>query len=185
MAKNKKKKARVNNTHTTRKSVSNSKSPLYNTNNLTFDFSYSNWIRGIRTKDFCNKLSGPDEFSKQIFKCLYELIPYVQKNWDRIKRNPQSKEFPHCHLMAKSKESLVKEVIQKTHTDEDIDLDNDYKIWQIGLNQGLRAYAIYNHNSNTLFPVFIDYFHQIHASEKHNHKQDLSSKSFCPIDHYL
>lgn len=174
----------VKNTSKVQSKVKAFNTPLHNTNNLTFDFSYKSWIRCIRTNNFSNKLKNPDEFAEQIFKYLYELIPFLQENWtDILKSSSKKYPFPHCHLVAKDKIELVEAVIEETHATKLLDTDDEFNIWQLGSTQGLRLFAIYNHQTSTLFPVFLDYHHQIHPDENHNHR-DLKSDDFCPVITY-
>jgi hypothetical protein len=181
----KKTKNSVKNTINTMKTVSNTTSPLSASGTLSFDFSYRNWLKGLNGSGFNNMLKNESQFATFIFEIMNIIIPTVHDNWNVIKNNDK-KQFPHCHSVAKDKIAEIEKIIIDIYGKQLLDLDGEdsFNYWQLGIKQSVRLIAIYNHNKNTMYPVFVDYHHQIHESVKHNQK-DLKQYGFCPIEHYV
>ncbi|MFC3745110.1 hypothetical protein [Paenibacillus sp. GCM10012306] len=174
---------RVKNTHETKKEVTNNKTPSGASIKLTFDFSYPNWLSGVRLRDFTNMLKDPHEFAESIVHILNKLIPVVSDNWDSIKFKTNY-QFQHCHRVPDDKLPLVKQIEQEIHGKSllDPDAEHSVKYWQIGI-EGIRMFALYNYDSNIMFPIFIDYHHLIYPDKNYN-QRDTDHFSFCPISEY-
>lgn len=177
------KKKKLKNSTNPKSRVSLDKKPVVSQDkeNVTFDFSYKNWIKSVRTKGFSNKLPNSEEFSKLITKCLHELMPYIQQNWKEIMKSG-SPNYPHrhCHVVAADKVDLIEKIIYEVHERPLLDQDDDFNIWQFGTTQGVRLFAIYNHIENVIYPIFIDYHHLIHPNEYFN-QPDFKTMEFCPV----
>lgn len=175
-----KKNKKVKNTVSKVKNVSNSHSPTGPNRQLSFDFTYKNWIKSINIQDFTNKLKGPEQFSDYIFQLIYKIFPTVQENWEAIKRNTK-KPYPHCHTIDDEKKiSLINEIIYKIHGKKLLDeIGETHKYWQLGLTQSVRVISIYDQYNNKMYPVFIDYHHLIYPSVKYNN-YDYDKYNFCP-----
>lgn len=177
------KKRRVRNQTKPKGRVSVDKNPTikHGKENVTFDFSYKNWIKSVNNKDFINKLPNSDEFSQHITKCLYEVIPYIQENLKEIVVNGSPRyPHPHCHVAAEDKKDIIEKIINDIHNRPLLDQEDDFKIWQFGTTQGVRLFAIHNHIDNVIYPIFIDYHHLIHP-DPHYNQPDFSNMEFCPV----
>ncbi|MEH7503301.1 hypothetical protein V7152_15030 [Neobacillus drentensis] len=173
----------VKNTTPKKKGITNSVNPAGTSNTLSYDFSYSNWLKCINNKEFTNRLKDESQFSMSFFEIFQTILPTVQKNWDTIKLN-QKKQFPHCHTVPPSKIEMVEKITKEIHgrplLDEE---DNSLKYWQLGMTQSIRVIAVYNQLKNVFFPVFVDYHHLIHDSVKYN-QNDYDQYNFCPVCRY-
>lgn len=174
----------VKNTIVITPKVNNTTSPLFANNTLSFDFSYRSWLKSIKILEFNNMLKNESHFATMLFEIINVVIPTVHENWNIIKNNDK-KQFLHCHTVAKDKITLVGKIVFAMYGKQLLDADGEetFKYWQLGIRQSVRIIAIYNHNKNTMYPIFVDYHHQIHESVKYNEK-DLKSYGFCPIEHY-
>ncbi|WLR54822.1 hypothetical protein LC048_20875 [Mesobacillus subterraneus] len=177
------KRGKVTNTVQKKKGITNPVHPEGISNTLSFDFSYSNWLKCVNNKDFTNKLKDEAQFASYFFEIFQNILPTVQKNWDIIKLN-QKKQFPHCHTLAKGKIETAEKVIREIHGRPLLDKDdNTLNYWQLGLTQSIRVVAVYNQERNLIFPVFVDYHHLLHESIKYNQK-DYDNYGFCPVCKY-
>lgn len=188
MAKNK---GRVTNTVDSKKNtlVTNPNSPLKATGKMTFDFSYVNWLKGVSRGEFTNMLKDEFQFTAYMVEFFTKIIPIISQNWDNlIKYNGGAGggfQFRHCHTINDEKLKLVKEIVEQIHGKplcDEVEND-DLNYWQLGLIQSLRVISIYSNNNNTLFPVFLDYHHQIYPDDWHN-QEDIESYEHCPINRY-
>lgn len=179
-------KKNVSNSVHTKKNVHNGKNPnsLFN-NSLIVDFSYKNWLKSINNKGFSNKLFDDSQFAKFMFDVLYKIFPTVQTNWEAIRIKPGSREFPHCHPVVEDKISIVKKIVEELHGNISVDIEESESLryWQFGTTQSVRVVGIYDNTRNVVYPLFIDYHHLIHESQKHNQK-DHKTYKFCPYCYY-
>lgn len=169
--------------------VQNPKSPKVN--EVSFDFSYTNWLKTISIGEFTNKLKGPDEFAELIYIVMNKIIPYITYNWDWIKRNVYPGSGHNCHPVAEDKLDLVKRIISEIHSNELEPLIEDAErdtLWQLGHQGAVRLIVYYMESSETFYPLFIDYHHLIHpvpgdrrSQVKHN---DYRSKKWCPVESF-
>lgn len=171
------------------KNVHNTTTPLNIQNSLSFDFSYKNWQRGIRNGNFVNMLKDEMEYAKFTYEILSNILPTVHANWNDIKKNISKGQFPHCHTVIPKKVGLVEDIVEEIHGKKLLDsslgedVNDTFNYWQLGLVGSVRLIAIYSNNKNTMYPVFIDYHHQIHEDKWHNDK-DIEKYPFCPITVY-
>ncbi len=179
------KKGKVRNNKKNVNSVRNTINPITpNNSSITFDFSYKNWLATVSFKDFSNRLFNESQYSQFMYEIFSVLIPTVHENWNEIKKNTKVI-FPNCHTIAKEKIGLVEEIIELTHgkklLDESLleDSDDSYNYWQLGVKQSVRLIGIYSNSRNIMYPVFVDYHHQIHIDPWFNGK-DLEKYPFCP-----
>lgn len=180
------KKRVVNTTVAAPKSVLNPKHPFVVSDVLTFDFSYTNWLRSVSSRNFTNMLKDPNQFGQFIIYTFTKIIPTVQTNWSTIRKNGAVYQFPHCHTISGEKIESIKAVIHEIHGKELCDdvASGELNYWQLGMTQSLRVIAIYSHINNTMYPIFLDYHHQIYPSIKHN-DDDIDAYDFCPITSYM
>ncbi|WP_440118499.1 hypothetical protein [Paenibacillus sp. QZ-Y1] len=164
--------------------VSNDISPT-NGRNLSFDFSYHNWMRGVEVGNFTSKLRDEASFSKCVVEIFTQLLPIIHENWKEIYKNGASNgQFKHCHTVASNKITLVHKIASEIHGNKfETESDDSFNIWQLGTTQSIRLFCIYDHVYNIMYPVFIDYHHLIHLSKNHN-QADTSKYSYCPISTY-
>ncbi|MDU9695131.1 hypothetical protein O0Q50_28445 [Priestia aryabhattai] len=178
-------KMNVSNPTATKKNVHNGKSPatLFN-NSLIVDFSYKDWLKSISNKGFSNKLFDESQFAKFMFDVLYKIFPTVQTNWETIRTQP-GKGFRHCHPVDEDKLPVVKKIVQELHGNIAVDIEESESLryWQFGTTQSVRVVGIYDNARNVVYPLFIDYHHLIHASQKHN-QNDHKAYKFCPYCYY-
>ena len=174
----------VRNTIQPKGSKLNTTQPLPKANMLAFDFSYYQWLKSVKLKEFTNMISDECEFTAAMIDIFRIIFPIVQTNWNIIKLNIKT-QFPHCHSLSKDKIDLVEKIAEQIHGKKlrDTEDTEDLNYWQLGINQSLRIITLYNHNTNTMYPIFIDYHHQIHPSVKYNEK-DIDKYELCPYTKY-
>lgn len=178
----KRSKKRVVNGRDPHNKVSSEKPPIKN-QSLVFDFSYQQWLQSISVKKFTNMLKDDEQFSKAIVHIFSKIIPAVKENWKNIKNRGRD-QFRHCHPIANEKKELVDEIILEIYGKPLLDEKfEEMNYWQLGVSQGIRLIAIYNHLENIMYPVFIDHHHQIHPDVKHNQK-DIYSYQHCAFSKY-
>lgn len=194
------KKRKIRNNITPKNNVPKRQTPLRK-EDLIISISYKNWIKGYRGKNITTYTENKDEFINNIIHILYELIPYVYKNWGQ--------RINHCHSINelqgdRSKEAQDKyiEVIKNIHPEllnlsgnssklndlkkdsNDISYENgqleDLELYQLGLKGSVRI--ICGKVDNTLYPLLIDHHHLGYDSQKYN-KRDTSKFSYCPINY--
>jgi hypothetical protein len=147
---------------------------------LTFDFSNHNWLKSISQRSFTNKLSDEVMFAEYITEIFHKLIPEIQKNWKDIVNHQGRGLWRHCHQVADDKTPMVLGIIEEIHGHQFRTESAGPSLWQLGVTQNIRLFAIHNYTNNYLIPVFIDYHHLIHPSQKHN-QDDYYSYAFCPV----
>ncbi|QHW33324.1 hypothetical protein GZH47_22700 [Paenibacillus rhizovicinus] len=151
---------------------------------LTFDFSYDRWLKSISIKGFTNLLKNEEEFASAIVQVFKDVIPIIQSNWEIIRHNTKL-QFPHCHSLAKDKIILVNKIIEEIYNKQLMDESGNENLnyWQLGVKQSLRLIAIFDHSTNIIYPVFLDHFHQIHPSIKHN-DNNINKNTLCAYTKY-
>lgn len=170
---------KVKNTSKPKKNVSlDHPKSTHQANELSFNLSYKNWMKGVSAKDFSNKLPGLEDFSRYTHEIFSELIPTIYEHWKEIiiDRSPR---YKHCHLLVSEKKSLALSIAENIHGKTILDEQNDYNIWQFGFSGSVRLVAVYDHLKATLYPIFIDYHHHIYPDVKYNQK-DTKKYDFCP-----
>lgn len=160
-------------------------------NDVTFDFSYSEWLRTIKLGEFTNKLRGPHEFAKLIYIVMNKIVPYITENWHWIEKTIYPGSVHNCHPVSEEKLDKVKEVIKNTHTidlEPMIETGESKVLWQLGHQGSVRIIVYYMASSKTFYPLFVDYHHLIHpvhgdrrSQVKHN---DYKNKDWCPVESY-
>ncbi|MGM8213154.1 hypothetical protein ACLIBH_10220 [Virgibacillus sp. W0430] len=160
-------------------------------NDVTFDFSYTEWLKTIKHGEFTNKLKGSNEFAKLIYTVMNKLIPYITEHWHWIEKNAYPGSGHHCHPVVPEKLHKVKEIINKTHSvdlEPMIENDKSKVLWQLGHQGAVRLIVYYMSSSKTFYPLFVDYHHLIHpvsgdkrSQIKHN---DYKRKHWCPVESF-
>ena len=146
---------------------------------LFFDFRY-NFLKceSIKKWGFTNLLKDEREFAKVSFEIYSKIIPSIQKAWDSRKMGKKGY-FPHTHEVPRNMMSTVMDIANQLHGAEIVDKYSN--LWQIGTNQSIRIICI--RIDNIMYPLFVDYHHQLHPSSKYNQK-DLAKYNFCPYQKY-
>jgi hypothetical protein len=182
-------KKKVSNRKPAVKNVHNHTTPLNWENSLSFDFSYKHWQRGISNRNFVNMLKNEEEYARFTYEIFSIILPTVHANWMEIRKNLKKGQFPHCHTVVSEKIPLIETIIEEIHGKKLLDsslaeVSNDtFNYWQLGMRGSVRLIAIYSNKKNTMYPVFVDYHHLIHESDKYN-ETDLDKYPFCPIATY-
>lgn len=164
-------------------------SPINNTKksktnpDVLFDFiQYPNWTHSVRIGEYTNELKSEKDCSKQFYKLISKLLPYIQSEG----KNIFNATTEHCHLLQKEKRELAVKIIEKIHN---LSLPEETEIWQLGYSGGTRIVGTLisggEEDKITIYPLFIDHHHLIYASQKHNAK-DLTKKAckFIPQNSY-
>lgn len=160
-------------------------------NDITFDFSYTEWLRTIKIGKFTNKLRDSSEFAELIYTVMNKIIPYITENWHWIEKSVYPGSSHNCHPVADNKLNEVKGIINNTHS---IDLgylieSGEKKVlWQLGHQGAVRLIVYYMASNKTFYPLFVDYHHLIHpvrgdrrSQIKHN---DYNNKKWCPVESF-
>ncbi|UHA74966.1 hypothetical protein [Paenibacillus sp. 481] len=173
-------KKKVKNTTTVSSKVSNPNHPLTTKPTITFDFSYSGWLKSVKRREFTNMLRDDSQFAEFLIQLFTKIIPTVQYNWNTIKTNAKY-QFPHCHTISQDKISEVDQITYEIHGKalRDEMFNDELNYWQLGISQSLRVIALYNHYNNTMYPLFLDYHHELHPSINHN-QDDIYAYNYCP-----
>lgn len=155
-----------------------------NTNsNVLIDFTaYPNWTHSIRVNSYTNELKNEKECSKQFYKLVNKLFPFLQEEGANLYKKGQ-----HCHIIKDKERELAVKIIKKLHG---LDLLSDVDLWQLAYGEGTRLVCVLvsgNDKDGTIvvYPLFIDHHHLIYPSKNHNQK-DFSQKAcrFCPQKQY-
>lgn len=147
-------------------------------------YSVYDWLNStdefISSDGFTNNLSSPEQFAKNIYLVIHEMIPKLYKDCDSI-FNFGSHMYPHCHTVKGNSIELVKKIAEKVNGSELLDVieDEDYSWWQVGFTGSIRMFGIYNKNENSFFPLFVDWHHLIYESIKYN-GEDYSNYNYSP-----
>lgn len=160
-------------------------------NNVSFDFSYTDWLKTIKIGEFTNKLKNPGEFADLIFVLMNQMIPYITANWNWIEKTVYLGSDHNCHPVTKEKLPLVKKIIKDTHSIDlgpIVETERENVLWQLGHKGKVRLIVYYMESDTTFYPLFVDYHHLIHPVKgdrrsqiKHN---DYKSKSWCPVEFF-
>lgn len=160
-------------------------------NEVSFDFSYPDWLKSIKIGKFTNKLKDPTEFAEMIYIVMNKIIPYITENWHWIENNVYRGSGHNCHPVAPEKLDDVKEIIKNTHSidlEPIIETGESKLLWQLGHQGSVRLIVYYMSSSKTFYPLFIDYHHLIHPVKgdrrsqiKHN---DYKKKDWCPVESF-
>lgn len=175
------KKNRVKLQNNVNKNVKNDIVPA-SEDSINFNFTYQNWLKCIKYKDFTNMCKDVESFANDTVHIFSLLIPYVQKYWEEI-RKKGSKKYPHehCHLIVDDKAEMVKEIVSEIHPNDLSQAFDNFNIWQFGVTGGIRLIGILNHHSSTYYPLFIDRHHLIYPNDHYN-QPDYDTFRFCPLE---
>lgn len=165
--------------------------PTPKSHDVTFDFSYTEWLKTIKLGGFTNKLKDSAEFAELIYTVMNKIIPYITENWHWIEKNVYRGSGHNCHPVAPEKLEEVKEIIKNTHSidlEPMIEAGETKALWQLGHQGAVRLIVYYMASSKTFYPLFIDYHHLIHpvsgdkrSQIKHN---DYRRKDWCPVESF-
>lgn len=160
-------------------------------NEVSFDFTYTEWLKTVKLGKFTNKLKNPQEFAELIYIIMNKVIPFITDNWVWIKHNVYPHAGHNCHPVTDEKIELVKEIIRNTHSvdlEPMIDNGEEKVLWQLGHQGAVRLVVYYMASSKTFYPLFVDYHHLIHpvkgdrrSQTKHN---DYKNKDWCPVESF-
>lgn len=160
---------------------------------LIVDFSYKTSLGTGQYKNFTNFLSDKDEYIKSITHILYKMIPEISKHNINDLRNNRSY---HTHLLNGTKleetiailREIVKNCYDYSNDEAEKWIDNQgiymQKLWQIACpdSQGIRIIGILEDDSMIFHVLFIDYYHQLFPSEKHN-QQNIEKNKFSILEY--
>lgn len=166
----------------------NIQNPKNKEDNFQVQFINELWLKGCSIKkkrwNFTNKYNNYEDMSKYLVKTMTDLLLDLQTHGNDIfnKRKIYFQRTHHCHIISSEKEDIVKAIINEIYDNSlDVESDSDNKVlWQYGTNQDLRLICLYDKSNNTIYPLFLDPFHLIHASVKHN-EEDHMTNNLCPI----
>lgn len=156
-------------------------------NYFQVNFLDEKWVKGCSLKKhkFSNKYNSFEDMSKAIIEVTTTMMIFLQKHgYDILSKNSWFHQHKHnCHEVTDDKKEVVHDIINNIYGDSlDIQTDSDNKIlWQFGINQGLRIVCLYNKATNILYPLFIDPFHLIHESIKHNEGDPMTNR-YCAYE---
>lgn len=170
----------IRNNHSPKVKVSNNFLPHTGNQKISFDFTYSSWMKSVKVGDFTNFLHNNDEYASKIFNVIHFLFPKIQEDAEKVIKN--GGRISHTHIVSDKKISLIKKIANKTHGREFEEVLKK-QWWQLGFTNATRVIAIYDDTKNVLYPIFIDFHHLIHADENYNQK-DFSTYDFCPVEKY-
>lgn len=173
---------KINNNIKPTNSINNTKTSKKNPV-IFIDFvEYPNWTHSVRVGDYTNQLKDEKECSKQFYKLINKLLPYIQKQGKKLFNRPD-----HCHIIQQEKRTLSCKVIKELHG---FDLPEETDLWQLSYGEGTRLVcAVISGNSDEdsiiVYPLFIDHHHLIYPSKNKN-KQDYGRNAlkFCPQKKY-
>jgi hypothetical protein len=151
---------------------------------LTFDFSNRNWLKGVSQGVFTNKLSNETMYAEYITEVFHKLIPVIQQNWREILTSQGRGSWRHCHQVPDEKTDLVLSITEEIHGHQFRSVHAGPSLWQLGVTQNIRLFAIHDYTNNHLIPLFVDYHHLVHPSD-HFNQSDYSKYSFCPVSTYM
>ncbi|MBH0170993.1 hypothetical protein [Fictibacillus sp. 18YEL24] len=152
---------------------------------LTFDFSNKNWLMGVSQGRFTNKLSDESMYAAYLTEIFHKLIPNIQQNWLEIIRTPGRGSWRHCHQVDNEKIDLVLAITEQIHGHQfRTEKTAGPSLWQFGVTQNIRLFAIHDYTNNHLVPLFVDYHHLVHPNKNFN-QPDYERYSFCPISVYM
>lgn len=153
--------------------------PLPNNKEFTF-YSCYKWIHAVdlyKKISFTNMCKDKECFADEIIRVLTIIIPKLYQDWEFIfKQGGTNKAFKHCHVI--KGEELTKSVeIAETIHDTKFDTENSW--WELGFSGGVRIIGIFDSNSKTFYPLFVDRHHLIYPDNNFNHS-DFEKYDYNP-----
>ncbi|WP_208945173.1 hypothetical protein [Enterococcus cecorum] len=137
------------------------------------DFSFCSnypWLSSVnllKQHGFTNFHFNPQKCVEDMVLIIHEIIPFLHKNNEEIFKS--KKKYKHCHLVDENKINICNTIFKMvTNYSPEQTIDASCKWWQIGIKQGVRLIGLYNSNTKTFYPIFVDWHHLLHPSEKHN-----------------
>ncbi|MBK3698577.1 hypothetical protein [Listeria monocytogenes] len=173
---------KVTNPLSPKTSVLNS-TDIFKENKVRIDFHTNSdkWLKSVRIGEYTNFLQNEKQFSKNFYKCINRIIPYIQINWKKILAGS----INHCHTIENENKEIAIRVIKQLYPK----YEEEMEIWEFGVGGGPRIIASVTKEEDysVVRPLFIDYHHLIYPSEVgSNNKTDTSKKSckWCPNKTY-
>lgn len=147
------------------------------------DFSFCSnypWLSSVnllKQHGFTNFHFNSQKCVEDMVLIIHEIIPFLHKNNAEIFKYGK---YEHCHVVDKNKINLCNTILEivTNHSSEQI-IDESCTWWQIGIKQGVRLVGIYNSNTKTFYPIFVDWHHLLHPSVKFN-QLDYSNCKYNP-----
>lgn len=139
---------------------------------VNFIFKYNNWLKSSSNKEISNYLKNSEEYSKNITKIFYEIIPIIQE---------EGFNYAHSHRVESKDIKKLKDIIADLHGDK-IKIDTN-SFWQIGIKGSIRIIGMKIGDIN-FYPLYIDHHHELYQSTKHN-MLDTKKNRFCPVVEYI
>lgn len=177
--------------------VKNSKNNISNISNpsnprtdskLKFDFSFEGLyysVKGANNK-FNNYLANEHEFIEKFRQIRKVNAKLTGKQFDKVKHDANI----HCHKLDEKEANIARScigaAISKYNTGFDVStginqLIGDEKLYQIGLNAGVRIIGTYNFANGIFRAYLIDYNHSLYPDERRN-KHSKKELKFCPMN---
>jgi hypothetical protein len=150
---------------------------------LIINFSYENAWQSLKVDDFTNLLKDSNDFVLK-HREVFSLVSYILKT-----NTKQLFHERHCNIIKDQdiRDLIKKILIQKerqknkslspSRAESIVEQLLDAEIAEIGNQGGLRIFGLFKESE--FIVLFIDYFHLIFPSQKHN-QIDTSCNAFCP-----
>ncbi|MFU1788996.1 hypothetical protein ACM3BL_10145 [Mammaliicoccus sciuri] len=176
----------VRNNKKVQQNVKNLKNPK---SDFKIVISNKEWLKScdIKSISFSNKYNDYKEMAKVLTTVMTTLFTDMQEHGYDIfhKQGIFYQRQLHCHTIDEDKKDKIRKIIDEIYTNPlDIESDEEKKLWQYGLKGGIRLICLFDRASCEVHPLFIDPFHLIYPSEKHN-QNDVMSNSCCPIKSFI
>lgn len=179
----------VSKKYTHQKSVNNNKDYKTDKKRLNFDVSFEGLYHSVKvgSDKFNNHLTNEKDFVNK-FKQVREIITKLKdKDFENeIKKVPNF----HCHYFDKEKDEIAKEGIinsichsGKSRKEAKALIEhqlNGERLYQMGINDGVRIVGTYEEGSGVFRIYMIDYHHDLYPDEKRN-KVGKKTLNFCPM----
>lgn len=152
---------------------------LPNNKDFTF-YSCYKWIHAVdlyKKISFTNMCKGKEEFADEIIEILTITIPKIYQDWEGIfNSGGANKGFKHCHILSDNERDRSKTIAGEIHETQ-FDTENSW--WELGFSGGVRIIGIFDSNSKTFYPLFVDRHHLIYPDKNFNHS-DFEKYTYNP-----
>lgn len=175
----------VYNNYNTKLNITNNKSPKEN-NKLYFDLSFEGLYYSVKHKEFNNLLTSPEQFVEK-FKVCRKIITEITGK-DFVREILKSRNRYHAHEVGGDERDLITSCIAKAMASANrcAVRDNlsqsvvEEKLYQIGLNEGVRFIGTYSEHTGAFRVFLIDYHHGIYFDQRKN-KHGKKELKYCPM----
>lgn len=176
----------VCNNYDTRPNITNDKNPKEN-NKLHFDLSFEGLYYSVKHKDFNNLLKSPEQFVEKFRVCRKIITDITGK--DFVREILKSRNRYHAHEIDGDERDLITGCIGKAMASANRGTVSDNlsqsvieeKLYQIGLNGGVRFIGTYSEHTGEFRVFLIDYHHGIYFDQRKN-KHGKKELKYCPMN---